>query len=167
MEHGWLNPKTKASVGANCTLNIPSGGGLNLEADLTVANFVNSTKSGNIIGSSILTVTGQLTPGSAAIPKLSLADGATVKATGTVQTVSTTFSASGTITIDASAITKEQLNTDETGVAVMTVPLDAITSGVFWNVSGLAARATWVPDEGGTTKTLRLFKPVGLMIIFK
>ena len=167
VEHGWLNPKTKASVGANCTLNIPSGGGLNLEADLTVANFVNSTKSGNIIGSSILTVTGQLTPGSAAIPKLSLADGATVKATGTVQTVSTTFSASGTITIDASAITKEQLNTDETGVAVMTVPLDAITSGVFWNVSGLAARATWVPDEGGTTKTLRLFKPVGLMIIFK
>ena len=54
-------------------------------------------------GAAKLTVKGTLTPGSSAISSLALADGATVKLTGTnnAQTVSTTFAASGTVTIDA------------------------------------------------------------------
>jgi hypothetical protein len=132
-----------------------------------VKNFENG---GKISGSNKkLTVTGCLTPGSAAIPKLTLESGATIKATGTKQTVSTEFKATGTNTVDASAITKEQLKASEMGIAVLTVPLDADTAGNTWNVSGLAvrARATWVPDEGGKTKTLRLFRSTGLMVIIR
>ena len=168
VEHGWLHPKNKGSVGNNCTLNIPSGGALNLEANLTVSNFVNSTKSGNIKGSSILTVTGQLTPGSAAIPKLTLADGATVKATGTKQTVSTTFSASGTVTIDASAITAQQLKAAENNrIPVMTVPTE--DKGGNWTVANAlfpSARAKWV-DNGNDTSTLYLCKYHGTIFIIR
>ena len=108
---------------------------------------------------------GELTPGNV-VTNLTLASGATVKATGTAQTVSTTFSASGTITVDASGITKEQL--DAGNVAVLTVPSSFNTSSVTWNVSGeqiAGTRAKWRTD--GTTQTLYLCKPIGLMVIFR
>ena len=160
VEHGWLHPTNTASVGSACTLNIPSGGGLNLEADLTVANFVNSAKSGNIKGSSILTVTGQLTPGSAAIPKLTLASGATVKATGTEQKVSSAFSASGTINIDISDISQQVRDAGDEGVSVLTVP--KVPAGVRWNVTGADNfRAKWVGN------TLYVVKSDGLMVIIR
>ena len=169
VDHGWLHPKTKDSVGADCTLNIPSGGGLDLEANLTVANFVNSTKSGNIKGSSMLTVTGQLTPGSAAIPKLTLASGATIKASATKsQTVSSAFNASGTITIDAEAITAQQLKAAENSrIPVLTVP--TANNGGNWTVDNPpvpGARAKWV-DNGNGTSTLYICKPTGTMFIIR
>ena len=164
---GILGLANIASTGNDCTIRIGAGGTISMDAPLTVKNFENG---GTISGSNKkLTVTGCLTPGSAAIPRLTLESGATIKATGTKQTVSTEFKATGTNTVDASAITKEQLKASETGIAVLTVPLDANTAGNTWNVSGLAvrARATWVPDEGGKTKTLRLFRSTGLMVIIR
>ena len=165
---GTLGLAKNASTGNDCTIRIGARGAISMDAPLTVKNFENG---GEISGSNKkLTVTGCLTPGSAAIPRLILESGATIKATyGTKQTVSTEFKATGTNTVDASAITKEQLKASETGIAVLTVPLDANTAGNTWNVSGLAvrARATWVPDEGGKTKTLRLFRSTGLMVIIR
>ena len=160
VEHGWLHPTNTASVGAACTLNIPSGGALNLEADLTVANFVNGANNGNIKGGNTLTVTGQLTPGSAAIPKLSLASGATVKATGTPQVVSMAFSASGTINIDISDISQQVRDAGDEGVSVLTVP--TVPAGVRWNVTGADNfRAKWVGN------TLYVVKSDGLMVIIR
>ena len=139
--------------------NTPSGN------TLTVGDFVNNGKDDSDSGAGALVVKGTLTPGNN-IKKLTLADGSTVKATGTAQTVSTTFSASGTITVDASGITKEQL--DAGNVAVLTVPSSFNTSSVKWNVSGeqiAGTRAKWRTD--GTTQTLYLCKPIGLMVIFR
>ena len=139
--------------------NTPSGN------TLTVGDFVNNGTDSSDSGAGALVVKGALTPGNA-IKKLTLADGATVKATGTAQTVSTTFSASGTITVDASGITKEQL--DAGNVAVLTVPSSFNTSSVTWNVSGeqiAGTRAKWRTD--GTIQTLYLCKPIGLMVIFR
>lgn len=139
--------------------NTPSGN------TLTVGDFVNNGTDDSDSGAGALVVKGTLTPGNA-IKKLTLADGSTVKATGTAQTVSTTFSASGTITADASGITKEQL--DAGNVAVLTVPSSFNTSSVKWNVSGeqiAGTRAKWRTD--GTTQTLYLCKPIGLMVIFR
>ena len=86
----------------------------------------------------------------------------------TVQTVSTTFSASGTVYIDASDITRAQLNaaTDER-IPVLTVP--SVPSDVTWKVTGApveGCRAKWF-DNGDGTSTLYLCKPNGLMIIFR
>jgi hypothetical protein len=114
-------------------------------------------------------VLGELTPGNV-VTNLTLASGATVKATGTAQVVSTTFAVSGdgdkTIKVDASGITKEQL--DAGNVAVLTVPSSFNTSSVTWNVSGeqiAGTRAKWRTD--GTTQTLYLCKPIGLTVIFR
>ena len=156
----------QSSTGADCTLVIGSGTTLTIGTcqTLTVKNFTN-TGTINTSQNGTLTVTGTLTPGNA-IKNLTLANGSTVKATGTAQTVSTTFSASGTITVDASGITKEQL--DAGNVAVLTVPSSFNTSSVTWNVSGeqiAGTRAKWRTD--GTTQTLYLCKPIGLMVIFR
>ena len=165
VEHGWLHPTKNASGGAACTLNIPSGGGLNLEADLTVANFVNGADNGDIKGGNTLTVTGQLTPGSAAIPNLTLVNGASIKASATKsQTVSTTFSVSGTVTIDASEIPADNIRAGN--VAVLTVP--TANKGGTWRVvnSHVNTRIRWV-DNGNNTSTLCLCKADGLMVIFR
>jgi hypothetical protein len=156
----------QSSTGADCTLVIGSGTTLTIGAcqTLAVKNFTN-TGTINTSQNGTLTVTGTLTPGNA-IKNLTLANGSTVKATGTAQTVSTTFSASGTITVDASGITKEQL--DAGNVAVLTVPSSFNTSSVTWNVSGeqiAGTRAKWRTD--GTTQTLYLCKHIGLMVIFR
>ena len=168
VKKGTLYATQRDSVGLDCTVSIGSEGGLNLGKNLTVKDFVNN---GTISGSATLTVLGELTPGNA-INKLTLADGSTVKATGTAQVVSTTFAVSGdgdkTIKVDASALTSETLRAGD--VAVLTVPDTFNHSGVTWNVTGAAilnATAKWRTDEGGETKTLYVGRPTGLMIIFK
>jgi hypothetical protein len=161
--NGVLSVPMGPSSGADCTLTIASGGTLHGNGTLSVKNFTNN---GTINNTAMLTVTGTLTPANE-IPRLTLASGATVKATGTAQTVSTTFSAFGTITVDASEITKAQLDAGD--VPVLTVPATFNHSGVTWNVTGAAiegAHAKWRTDEGGATKTLYVGKSTGLMLIF-
>ena len=159
----------QSSTGADCTLVIGSGTTLTIGAcqTLTVKNFTN-TGTINTSQNGTLTVTGTLTPGNA-IKNLTLANGSTVKATGTAQTVSTTFSATGTITVDASEIDAQDLkDAGETGIDVLTVPVAFNPSGVTWNVAGAAiagTRAKWRTDEGGTTKTLYIARPTGTMMI--
>ncbi len=149
-------------VGAGGTL---AGGGNN---GITCGDFVNH---GSINSSNNkLIVKGTLTPGNSLI-FLTLANGATIKASATqAQTVSTAFSVSGTgdktITVDASDITKDKLGAGN--VAVLTVPSSFNTSSVTWAVSGeqiAGTRAKWRTD--GTTQTLYLCKPIGLMVIFR
>ena len=151
------------SGGNDWTLETRAGGTLIVNGtSLTVGNFVNG---GSVSGGATLTVNGTFTPGSAAINKLTLANGATVKATGTAQAVSTTFTATGAYTIDASEITKEQLDAaEEQRIPVLTVPTAQV--GGTWSVSNPPCRAKWV-DNGGGTSTLYLTKPTGLMIIFR
>jgi hypothetical protein len=153
------------SQGDDWTLDVRANGTVSINgAGLTVGNFVNG---GSCSGTAKLTVKGMLTPGSAAIANLTLADGATVKATGTAQVVSTTFAASGVITVDASEITKAQLDAGD--VPVLTVPTAQVPSGVP-SVSGApidGTRAKWRTDEGGATKTLYVGKSTGLMVIFR
>ena len=164
VKKGTLYATQRDSVGLDCTVSIGSEGGLNLGKDLTVKDFVNN---GTISGSATLTVLGELTPGNV-VTNLTLASGAKVKATGTAQVVSKTFAASGTIIIDASEITKAQL--DAGNVPVLTVPATFNHSGVTWNVTGAAiegARAKWRTDAGGTTKTLYVGKSTGLTIVIE
>ena len=165
----------QSSTGADCTLVIGSGTMLTIGAcqTLTVKNFTN-TGTINTSQNGTLTVTGTLTPGNA-IKNLTLANGSTVKATGTAQTVSTTFDVSDTgdktIAVDASEITAAALRqADETGIDVLTVPVAFNPSGVTWNVAGAAiagTRAKWRTDEGSSTKTLYIARPTGLMVIFR
>ena len=165
----------QSSTGADCTLVIGSGTMLTIGAcqTLTVKNFTN-TGTINTSQNGTLTVTGTLTPGNA-IKNLTLANGSTVKATGTAQTVSTTFDVSGTgdktIAVDASEITAAALRqADETGIDVLTVPVAFNPSGVTWNVAGAAiagTRAKWRTDEGSSTQTLYIARPTGLMVIFR
>ena len=154
------------SQGDGWTLDVRANGTVSINGTgLTVGNFVNG---GSCSGTAKLTVKGMLTPGSAAITNLTLAAGATVKATGTAQEVSTTFAASGVITVDASEITAETLHSGD--VAVLTVPAAFIHSGATWAVSGekvAGTRAKWRTDAGGETKTLYVGKPTGLMLIFR
>ena len=169
VSHGYLNLTKASSTGENCTLKVLNGGALVLDADLTVKNFVNGTVH-DITGTATLTVKGTLTPGTEAIPKLTLADGATIKATGTAQVVSKEFSASGTITVDDSAVTKEQFkDAGKEGISVLTVPADYTYTGVNWNVDGARVdrvRAKWRVNEDGT-KTLYIAMSEGFKVIVR
>ena len=118
-------------------------------------------------GAGALVVKGTLTPGND-IKRLTLADGSTIKVSATqVQTVTTAFSASGTITVDVSEITKEQL--DAGNVAVLTVPSSFNTSSVTWKVSGeqiAGTRAKWRANEDGT-KTLYIARSNAFRVIIR
>jgi hypothetical protein len=168
VKKGTLYAIENDSVGLDCTVSIASEGGLNLGKNLTVKNFVNN---GKISGSATLTVLGELAPGNP-VPKLTLADGAKIKASATqAQTVSTTFSASGTITIDASEIDKQTLKSaGKNGVDVLTVPAAFNYSGVmWWDVTGLnvdRVRAKWRVNEDGT-KTLYIARSDALRVIIR
>ena len=144
--------------------DLPSGN------TLSVGNFVNNGTDGSDANAGALIVKGTLTPGNV-IKRLTLANGATIKATGTAQVVSTTFSASGTITIDASAITKEALkNAANERIPVLTVPDSFDEKGVNWVAANSTipnVRVKWEIDEGGKTKTLYLCRSSGTMIIVR
>ena len=168
VRNGWITCAMD-STGADCTLKIGAGGGLRIYGSdvLSVKNFVNGGQMYNDTGT--LQVTGTLTPGNN-VTKLTLADGATIKSSATTaQTVTTTFNASGTITIDASEITAQQLRNAENGrIAVLTVPSAATTSGAKWKVSNEPIRDTrinWVTN--GDTKTLYLAKPIGMILMVR
>ena len=158
VENGRLWTVSSASTGADCTVSIGSNGTMDLGSNFTVKNFVNG---GSILGVNTLTVTGSLTPGSAALPKLTLSNGATVKASASAaQTVSTTFNASGTITIDASAITSADLrNATDGRIPVLTVP--SVPSGVTWALSNDPLSSSTLSWDGNT---LYLRRIRGMMI---
>ena len=165
--------------GEDWTLNIGVGGTLRIDNDvfLTVKKFHNGgtvvapfKEGANLYAQGTLEVTGTLTSGNS-IPILTLANGATIKATGTAQVVSTTFSASGTIYVDASAITKEDLkNAANERIPVLTVPATFSHRDVTWQVVGSdipGLRARWETNEGGATKTLYVCRSSGTMIIVR
>ena len=169
---GRLATRERDSSGTDCTIYIGASGKFENNKHFTVSNFVNNGTIAyeNSWGRGVLEVTGGFETKTASYPKLTLT-GATVKATGAVATVLDTFSASGTVTIDASAITAQQLREAENGrIAVLTVPSAFDTTSATWEVSGApitGARAKWVDDDGGTTKTLYLARSTGLILIFR
>ena len=138
--------------------------------NLTVKNFVNNGDDVSESNAGSLIVKGVLTAGNP-IKKLSLENGATVKATGVdvPQVVANAFTATGTINIDASNITVDQWRElDE--FPVMTVPVASNLTGVEWDViksfyRGVSTR--WVNDEGGETKTLYVRKSPGFIVIVR
>ena len=164
---GKLSTRGGDSTGANCTLSFGASGCFENTKHLTVSNFVNNgtiSSSGN----GELEVTGEFTSKTASFPKLTLT-GATVKAaTGAVVTVLDAFNTSGTITIDASEITKAQLEeAEDERIPVLTVPTD--DAGGFWAVTNPPAasiRAKWV-NNGNGTSTLYLCKSQGTVFIIR
>ena len=169
VENGTLECAYRNSTGADCTVNIGASGTLRIDNDvtLTVKNFHNGGTYfvHSTAGLGMLVVTGTLTPGNQ-VSKLTLADGATVKASATTaQVVLTTFSATGAYTIDASEITYAQLNAaEEKRIPILTVP--TANKGGTWTVidppiSGTSAK--WV-DNGNETSTLYIAKPRGFII---
>lgn len=153
------------------TLWLYNGGavsGSGTRSDVVVSNFVNrgTIKTENTTGT--LTVKGTLTPGNA-IRDLALADGATIKAsTTTAQEITTAFSAYGTVTIDASAISVADLDAaGVAGLSVLTVPAAQVPADVKWKVGGapsLNCHAKW--GANGETATLRLRRRKGFVIVF-
>ena len=166
----------ESSSGEKFTLEIGESGQLVLDkasggtanTDFTVGDFVNNGTDNSLDNGGSLVVKGTLSPGNA-IKKLKLANGATVKASASkVQTVTTQFSASGTITIDATAITKEQLSDAENHrIPVLTVP--TVNAGGSWSISNSPIPGTfdkWV-GNGDSTSTLYLCKPTGFKVIVR
>ena len=117
IERGLLWITQNASSGADCTVAVEKAGALKLDQNFSVKNFSNG---GSIYGEAVLTVTGTLATGNT-IPRLVLADGATVKATGIAQSVTVSLSVSGEVTIDATSLSLEELNTAEK-VPVLSAP---------------------------------------------
>jgi hypothetical protein len=159
--------KFTLEIGASGQLVLDKANGGTANTDFTVGDFVNNGTDNSSDNGGSLVVKGTLSPGNA-IKKLKLANGATVRASVTKkQTVTTTFAASGTITIDASEITKEQLNAGD--VAVLTVPAAFNHSGATWNVTGTnvdRVRAKWRVNEDGT-KTLYIARNDAFRVIIR
>jgi hypothetical protein len=174
VEKGALQCARGDATGENCTLNIGASAELRIDGTMTlcVSNFYNggclangNTFSGKSYGT--LKVNGTLTPGNA-LTNLTLAAGATVKATGAAQVVSGTFAATGACTVDASEITRAQLLSAEgQRIAVLTVP--TADKGGTWRVSNppiAGCRAKWFNNDDGTS-TLCLSRDDGLIIVFR
>ena len=166
--------------GGECTMNVGESGALriNNEVSLKVKNFHNGGtvtapfKEGNKwYAGGTLVVTGTLTSGNS-IPKLTLTAGSSVKASAaTPQAVTSEFSASGMITIDASTITVSDFrNATDRRIAVLRVPAEFDHSQVKWEVSRLDAIACslrWEMNDDGKTKTLYLCRSSGMMIVVR
>ena len=160
------------SEGEDCTISIGANGKFENNMHFKVKNFVNN---GTISyasgwGRGELEVTGEFTSKTASFPKLTLT-GATVKAaTGAEVTVLDTFVASGTVTIDASEITKaalEEAMETGSGVSLLTVPV--ANKGGAWKVANppvSGAYVKWI-DKGDSKSTLYLCKPKGTRIIIR
>ena len=151
------------SHGTDWGISVGEGGKCDVGNTVVVSNFVNN---GTILGGGTLNVAGTLTAGNV-IPRLTLADGATVKMTGTnaVQSVTTAFSASGSITIDASAISKADGNAAKR-MPILSVP--SLPANVTWNLYDPLAgnRSLSAKTEGGRG-VLYLKASTGLVVIVR
>ncbi len=164
---GTLVIKDANATGTDCTIVIGANGRFQLNTGfcLSVKNFINNgvDNSSNDKGGTVV-VNGTITPGNA-IKRLTLTDGATVKMIGrnSLQTVTKAFSCFGTVTIDASVISaNDLLSAEKERIAILTVPGEpgdlnssatwTVTSGPFNN-----CRARWIADGGGNTSTLYLY----------
>ena len=151
------------SHGTDWGISVGEGGKCDVGNTVVVSNFVNN---GTILGGGTLKVTGTLTAGNE-IPRLTLADGATIKMTGTnaVQNVTTAFSASGSITIDASAISKAD------GKAAKKMPIlsmPSLPANVTWNLyDPLVGNRCLVSNTEDGRGVLYLKTPMGLMVIVR
>lgn len=145
------------------TLAVLSDGTLTLSADLSVYNFVNG---GTVSGAGTLTVNGVLTAGKA-IPNLALADGATIKLTGTnaAQRVTGTFAASGRVNVDSSAISDEDLKAAEM-VPVLSAPSLPADIKQRISIPGSRKRSVRVLTEGGVS-TVYMMPSQGFTIFVK
>ena len=160
-------------IGENCTLNIGVGGTLRIDNDvsLTVKNFHNGgtyyVYSGYGLGT--LVVTGTLTTGNK-VTKLTLANGATIKATGTAQEVTTTFSASDTIYVNASEICDAVKSAEDQRIRVLTIPKTSYKDEFkSWDIvlkDGSMLRLRWFPD-GDAKMALYVCRSSGTMIIVR
>ena len=151
------------SHGTDWGISVGEGGKCDVGNTVVVSNFVNN---GTILGGGTLKVTGTLTAGNE-IPRLTLADGATVKMTGTnaVQSVTTAFSASGTITIDASAISKEDGNAAKK-MPILSMP--SLPANVTWNLyDPLVGNRRLVSKTEGGRSVLYLKASTGLVVIVR
>ena len=151
------------SHGTDWGISVGEGGKCDVGNTVVVSNFVNN---GTIFGGGTLKVTGTLTAGNE-IPRLTLTDGATIKMTGTnaVQSVTTTFSASGMITIDASAISKTDGNAAKK-MPILSMP--SLPANVTWNLyDPLVGNRHLVSKTEDGRGVLYLKTPMGLMVIVK
>lgn len=130
VSNGTLYVAGKAdAVGEDAGVTVGEEGVLTLTRNMKVARFENQ---GIVDGSGSVTVTGTLTAGNA-IPLLRLTDGATVKATGVgkEQVVTDALSATGSIVVDVSAISREE------GKVAIRVPIliaPALPEDVKWKL---------------------------------
>lgn len=130
------------------TLAVLSDGVLTIPESLSVHDFVNN---GGVDGAGTLTVGGTLTAGNA-IPRLTLADGATVKLTGTnaVQSVTGAFAATGAVIVDSTAISDEELKTAGL-VPVLSAPSLPADIKRRMSAPGFSRRSFRVGAEGGVS----------------
>ena len=145
--HNYSGETLTGAYSGRGKVEVLSGGLLNVGTGLSVADFENK---GTVEGNGALTVTGTLTPG-AAIPNLTLASGATIELLATnaaPQVVTGAFSASGIVTVDVSAVEKDDLvKRVKTGdITLLTAP--SIPSGVTWAVSDPSKLRARVKRDG-------------------
>jgi hypothetical protein len=87
-----------------------------------------------------------------------------------VVTVLDSFKTSGTVTIDASEITKAALEEAmETGFGVPLLTVPVANKGGAWTVSNPSVSGAYVKwiDKGDSKSTLYLCKPKGMKIIIR
>ena len=160
VSNGTFYAHKNASSGADWGIAVATGGTFTVGVAVTVKDFVNG---GTVNGGGTLTVTGALTAGNE-IPKLTLANGATIKmsATNAAQTVSSTFAANGTITVDATAISRRDGNEAKI-MPVLSAP--SFPAGVTWQLYDpyVSGRSLSIKTEGGGS-TLYLKAQTGLVI---
>ena len=176
VKSGRFCTRNADSEGQDCTISIGPDGKFENNKHFKVKNFLNNgsmsfQSSANGWGrGGVLEVTGEFTSKTASFPKLTLT-GATVKAaTGAVVTVLDTFNSSGTVTIDASEITKAALEEAmETGFGVPLLTVPVANKGGALTVANppvSGAYVKWI-DKGDSKSTLYLCKPKGTMIIIR
>ncbi len=139
-----------------------SGGIMTVANDIAIADFVNG---GTVTGTGTITVTGTLTAGNA-IPKLTLADGATVKLTGTnaVQSVTGTFASVGRVDVDLSAISANDLKAAKM-IPVLSAPSLPADIKRRMSVVGADGRSFRVVTEGGVSTVYCIPRPGFLLIV--
>ncbi|MBP5510687.1 MAG: hypothetical protein J6Z49_07205 [Kiritimatiellae bacterium] len=145
------------------TLAVLSDGILTLNNNLSVYDFVNN---GGIAGTGTLTVGGTLTPGNA-IPNLTLAEGSTVKLTGvnSAQAVTGAFATTGTVNVDGSAISDEELKAAGM-VPVLSAPSLPADIKQRFSAVGANNRKFRVITEDGVS-TVYMDKKMGFTIFVK